>query len=99
MWRTTDGGNTWLGPVVAGPDLSDPGSCGATGVLQQSSVPAIGPSGELYVAWQQGPTFTSTGVSTGATIVVARSLNGGVSFDPPVAVATINSMRQGAGGL
>jgi hypothetical protein len=95
-WRTTDGGNTWLGPVVAGPDLSDPGSCGATGVLQQSSVPAIGPSGELYVVWSQGPTFTLTGVTTDAKIVVARSLDGGVTFDPPVTVANINSMRQNA---
>ncbi len=96
VWRTADGGNTWQGPVVAGPDLSDPGSCGATGVLQQSSVPAIGPNGELYVVWSQGPTFTSTGVTTNAKIVVARSLDGGLTFDSPITVASINSMRQDA---
>ena len=94
VWHTTDSGNTWLGPDVAGPDLSDPGSCGATGVLQQSSVPAIGPNGQVYVIWSEGPTFTSTGVTTDAKIVVATSLDGGVTFGAPVTVANINSLRQ-----
>jgi hypothetical protein len=98
VWRTIDGGNSWQGPAVAGPDLSDLTSCGslgpANGVLQQSSVPAIGPNGELYVAWQMGPTFTGSAVSTDAKIVVARSLDGGVTFGSPVVVANINSMRQ-----
>ena len=92
VWRTHDGGNSWQGPVVAGPDLTDPGC--ASGVLQQSSVPAIGPHGEVYVTWQRGPSFTSSGTSTDAQIVVARSLDGGVTFDTPVTVAAINSMRQ-----
>lgn len=94
VWRTSDGGDTWQGPVVAGPDLSDSGSCGKTGTLQQSSVPAIGPNGQLYVVWSQGPTFTSTGVTTDAKIVVATSLDGGVTFGAPVTVASINSLRQ-----
>lgn len=94
VWHTADGGNTWLGPAVAGPDLSDSGSCGKTGRLQQSSVPAIGPNGELYVVWSQGPTFTSTGVTTDAKIVVATSLDGGLTFGAPATVASINSLRQ-----
>ncbi len=99
LWRTRDGGDTWQGPVVVNPDISfvNPRElqfCGAEGVLQQASVPAIGPNGEVYVTWQLGPTFTRFGVSTDAAIVVARSLNGGLTFDPPVRVATINSMRQ-----
>ena len=94
VWRTSDGGNSWQGPAVAGPDLSDAGSCGATGKLQQSSVPAIGPNGELYVVWSEGPTFTNTGVTTDAKIVVATSLDGGVTFGAPVTVANINSLRQ-----
>ncbi len=96
VWRTSDSGATWLGPAIAGPDatfVTTPGpGCGSTGVLQQSSSPAIGPNGEVYVVWQFGPTF-SPGTSTGAQIRVARSLNGGVSFDTPVPVASINSMR------
>ncbi len=93
VWRSHDGGDTWQGPVVAGPDLTDPG-CNS-GVLQQSSVPAIGPDGEVYVAWQRGPTFLAAGgTSTNAVIAVARSLDGGASFEQPVRVAAINSMRR-----
>ncbi len=96
VWHTNNGGNTWLGPVIAGPESPDSvAHCGNEGTLQQSSVPAIGPDREVFVAWQLGPTFNSAGVpSTNAAIVVARSLDGGVSFDPPVTVATINSMRR-----
>jgi len=94
VWRTHDGGNTWQGPAIAGPEASDSvASCGNTGTLQQSSVPAIGPNGELYVVWQYGPTFTST-TSTDADIIVARSLDGGKTFNAPVKIADINSMRQ-----
>ncbi len=96
VWRTHDGGNTWSGPVIVSPDMTDitdPNnpSCGSGGVLQQSSVPAIGPNGEVYVAWQLGPHLGPTGTS--AQIVVARSLDGGATFGTPVFVANINSMR------
>jgi hypothetical protein len=93
-WRTHDGGATWEGPAVVGPEAPDSvASCGETGTLQQSSVPAIGPGGEVYVAWQHGPTFTPA-ASTAAAIVVARSLDGGATFEPFVKVADIHSMRQ-----
>jgi hypothetical protein len=99
VWRSHDGGETWQGPAIASPDQSfvtDPNdpTCGDEGILQQSSVPAIGPGGEVYVVWQFGPTFFAGGVSPDADIVVARSLDGGVTFDAPVKVADINSMRQ-----
>src|SRR5712692_10124503 len=101
VWRTTDGGNTWQGPVIAGPDqtfITDPSnsSCGLAGVLLQSSVPAIGPHGEVYAAWQFGPALGVASTdprSTHADIVVARSLDGGVTFAPPVSVAKIKSLR------
>ncbi len=99
-WRTHDGGNTWQGPTVVSPDqtfVTDPGnpSCGNSGVLQQSSAPAVGPKGEMYVTWQFGPTLSSGAApSTDATIKVARSLDGGLTFGAPVTVAGINSMRQ-----
>ncbi len=100
VWRTHDAGDTWQGPTVVSPDQTsanpaDP-NCGNFGVLQQSSVPAIGPDGAVYVTWQFGPTFSANGTSTGAEIRVARSLDGGVTFGPPVSVAVINSMRQDA---
>jgi len=96
VWRTHDAGNTWSGPVIVSADktdITDPNnpSCGSGGVLQQSSVPAIGPNGEVYVTWQLGPHLGPTGTS--AQIVVARSLDGGVTFGTPVVVANINSMR------
>lgn len=95
VWRTHDGGDTWQGPVIAGPDLTNTSTCDGSGVLQQSSSVGIGPNGEVYVTWQLGPTFDSSGTpSTGASIAVARSLDGGVTFSTPVVVANINSMRQ-----
>lgn len=94
VFRTHDGGNTWQGPAIAGPEAPDSvASCGNLGTLRQSSAPAIGPNGEVYVVSQFGPTFTPA-TSTDADIVVARSLNGGVSFAPQVKVADINSTRQ-----
>jgi hypothetical protein len=46
------------------------------------------------VVWQRGPTLTVGAASPTTDIVVARSLNGGASFEAPVNVSTINSMRQ-----
>jgi hypothetical protein len=94
VWRTHDGGNTWQGPAIAGPEAPDSvASCGNLGTLRQSSAPGIGPNGEVYVVSQFGPTFTPA-TSTDADIVFARSLDGGASFAPQVKVADINSMRQ-----
>jgi hypothetical protein len=98
VWRTHDGGNSWQGPSIAAPDLTfitDPTNpnCGLTGTIQQGSAPAIGPHGELYVTWLQGPTFTGSGgsvESTDANIEVATSLDGGVTFGPAVTVASTN---------
>lgn len=96
VWRSHDSGATWQGPAIAGPEAPDSvASCANEGTLQQSSVPAVGPHGEVYVVWQYGPFFAADGSTSGtADIVVARSLDGGVTFDPPVTVATINSMRE-----
>jgi len=96
VWRTQDGGDTWSGPVIAGPEQPDSvANCGNSGTLQQSSVPVFGPNGEVLVTWQVGPTFSASGVaSTKAAIFDARSLDGGATFDAPVKVSDINSLRQ-----
>ena len=97
VWRTHDGGLSWQGPVIVSPDTTSPNSgpgCGATQTLQQSSVPAIGPNGEVYEVWQFGPTFTFSGTSANANIYFARSLDGGSTFSTPVSIAAINSFRQ-----
>ena len=100
VWRTQDGGLSWQGPTIVAPDTTTPTTpgpgCGATQTLQQSSVPAIGPNGEVYEVFQFGPTFTASGTSANANINFARSLDGGVTFSTPVSIAAINSLRQDA---
>src|SRR5881628_3520121 len=98
VWRTHDGGDTWLGPAIAGPERPDSvANCGNAGTLQQSSVPVFGLDGDVFVTWQVGPTFSAAGVpSKNAAIFVAHSLDGGATFGAPVKVADINSMRQDA---
>ena len=95
VWRTHDAGATWQGPAIAGPEAPDSAAdCGNSGTLQQSSVPAIAPNGDLYVVWQYGPTFASNGsFGAGAAIKFAKSTDGGVTFSTPSTVASINSMR------
>jgi len=98
VWRSHDAGETWQGPAIASADetfITDPNNpnCGLNGREQQGSVPAIGPNGEVYVAWLAGPTFTGPGgsiVSTDAKIRVARSLDGGVTFHHATTVAETN---------
>ena len=96
IWRTHDGGATWDGPAVVAPDLTfitDPTNplCGLTGTLQQTTMPAIGPNGEVYVAWEAGPTFNATGTTTSSAISVAASFDGGATFGTVNTVANINS--------
>ena len=96
VWRTHDGGDTWEGPAIAGPEAADSvASCGNEGTLQQASAPAIGPNGEVYVVWQYGPTFTAAfpDGSADADIVFARSLDGGETFSAPKKLADINALR------
>ena len=95
VWRTHDAGNTWQGPAIAGAEAADSvASCGDLGTLQQSSDPAVGPNGELYVVWQYGPTFNAASQSSAdADIDFARSLDGGKTFSAPSKVADVNSMR------
>lgn len=93
--RSVDGGATYSGPIVVGPDLTDTAAdpnCNV-GTSQQSSSPAFGPNGEVYVVWERGPRFTGTGITPQAEIVVATSLDGGMNWSAPVKVADVNHMR------
>jgi len=100
VFRSTDAGDTWGGPIVVGPDLTDltadPG-CNV-GVSQQSSSPAFGPQGDVYVVWERGPFFDfedamNPFVSPEAEIVVSTSFDGGASWSDPVVVDDVNHMR------
>ncbi len=98
VWRSTDGGNTYQGPVIAQPDQTntavDP-NCG-TGVLNQGSDPAIGKAGNVYVAWTKGPSFINGSIVTPVSeqIIGASSSNFGKTFLSPVVVRTIVPGRQ-----
>ena len=99
VWRTQDGGDTWAGPAIAvkdGADSIDPNdpNCGATGRLQVAPAPAIGPHGELYIVFQDGPQFFLDG-SNAATdgIGFVRSDDGGQTFTAPVVIANLNALR------
>ena len=70
-----DGGATWNGPhPVSSPDLN----------FDQGSVPVVGPSGEVYVVFENG-----NGTGFNGQAMVAKSLDGGDSFSHPVKVDDI----------
>ena len=96
VWSSLDGGNTYSGPTIVQPDLTNLAdtTC-STGRLEQGSQPAVGPDGEVYVAWQDGPDFAggSTVLPLDVRIKVTRSDDFGASFTTPVTLASINSIR------
>lgn len=95
VFRSLDAGDTWEGPIVVGPDLTDFAAdpdCNV-GISQQSSSPAFGRNGDIYVVWERGPAFGPTGTSAGAQVVVAASFDDGASWTDAVVVADINHMR------
>lgn len=64
----------------------------APNTINQGSEPAAGPGGEVYVSWAQfspGPPL----------VMVARSLNGGRTFSPPVAAAPFTPIGFGVSGI
>jgi hypothetical protein len=82
--RSTDHGITWSAPKR----LSDKGgNCIDSDLTVEGAVPAIGPNGEIYVAWS-GPLgimldkSTDAGVTWGADVFVS-SQPGGWDFDVP----------------
>lgn len=98
VWRTADGGDTWQGPVIAGPDTaesSDPNDpfCGVFGPLQVAPAITLGPDGEVYVVWQKGPRLLDLlgNTETASSIAFAQSLDGGVTFQPRQTLVTINA--------
>lgn len=105
VWRTHNDGRSWQGPTVVSPDQSfvhDPTDplCGYYGSVQQGSVAAIGPYGQVYVSWVKGPTYTDQVspyyISPYSQIMEATSYNGGRTFSTPVVVDTINSASNDA---
>ena len=97
MYRSLDGGTTWARTVIQ-PDetiVTDPADpdCGLDGVANQGSAPAVGPNGEVYVAWERGESAPDVGGSVlpRATIAFAASTDRGATFTAPSQVASICS--------
>jgi uncharacterized repeat protein (TIGR01451 family) len=72
--RSIDGGNTYQDEQPLAPSGTAPFGCSV----------AVGPAGEVYVAWAD-----RTGATQG-DIRFRRSLDGGVNFDPVLSISTGN---------
>lgn len=97
LYRSLDNGATWSRTIIQ-PDesfITDPAdpNCGADGIVDQGSMPAVGPDGELYVVWERGwfAPLAGGSVLPRATIAFARSTDQGASFTAPIQVASICS--------
>jgi hypothetical protein len=76
--RITDGDKTAGPPVQMNPKGAEPDA------LHQAPGLATGPDSEVYVTWSTSKTVP--GAVFAADLRLARSLDGGVNFDPPIIV-------------
>lgn len=84
--RSTDGGVTWSTPVIVSRTWEAGGVSG--------SRPAVGPNGEVYVA------YSSIGAVDADSMKVTKSTDGGLTFGPSVvAIANYDNYFTGAPGF
>lgn len=90
--------------LVAASTSQSPLTFGATQALSPAmggnhgALPAVGPNGDVFVAWS---TFSSFGSPSTTTLNVAKSTNGGGTFTGPTVVTTYTSTvsDMGTGGV
>lgn len=75
--RSTDGGNTFSNVMLLTSNSS-------MAVVNQSSMPAVGPDGEVYVSWTERPSNAST-----TAIFIRKSTDGGLTFSPATLVTSL----------
>lgn len=80
--RSLDGGATWDVPVVIAE------VCGFEPLVQGSQV-AVGPGGEVYVAWEAFASFLTREID------IRKSTDNGLTFDPAVKVADVTPVGDG----
>lgn len=97
LYRSLNAGTTW-NRIIVQPDetfITNPANpnCGLDGVINQGSTSAVGPSGQLYVAWERGWFAPAVGGAAlpRATIAFKKSLNHGSTFGPLRTVRSICS--------
>jgi hypothetical protein len=84
--HSTNAGVTWSSPVAVSPTATFP-AISMTGRIITGSMPAVASNGNLYVAYfDTGPNGF---LNTTASIMIAKSTNGGTSFSTPVTAAPI----------
>ena len=74
-----DGGETWSRSIVQPDETSPSGG----GIVNQGSQPVVGRDGTVYVAWERGYLYPTTGGTVTPEIRVARSDDNGVTWVPP----------------
>lgn len=88
--RSTDGGATWSAmPLIIEEVLGDGNSNTADPFVQGSQV-AVGPNGEVYVAWEAYSADELT-----RSIKIRKSTNGGSSFSPAKVVSMVTYVGVG----
>ncbi|HEX6329868.1 MAG TPA: sialidase family protein [Actinomycetota bacterium] len=102
LYGSTDGGSTWNRTIIQ-PDesfITDPADpdCGADGIVNQGSMPAVGPNGELYVVWERGWFAPAAGGAEldRATVAFASSTDQGATFSAPSEVTSLCSQAANA---
>ncbi len=83
--RSTDAGATWGAPLVIDNGCTDTLNQG-----NQGSQVAIGPNGEVYIAYEHFQASLLTGAVNGQ-IDFVKSTDGGSTFGPPLKVAGVNT--------
>ena len=77
--KSTDGGNTWSAPVRVNPAFTP----GGITTFSQGSIPQVGRHGELFIAYESAvcQTLDCNQPTDHDAIIVAKSTNGGLSFE------------------
>jgi len=79
--KSTDGGQIWSDPISISPEFD-------TSIrVVQGSMPVVGPDGTVYVAYYDS--LDDGWLYGDFSPMIAKSTNGGLSFTPPVVIATM----------
>lgn len=90
MVNSADAGTSWSPPTVVEQVCADSGSPNATVLAPQAAVDA---QGAVYVVWEA--MGENGGALTARQIKIARSIDGGASFSPPVEIAAVSPVGNG----